>query len=110
MEYTGIIDGFQIRDVTYIGLPPKDTPIQYDIIKHVDCDPYEAINAATGKREMYSHYVFSVARLVWDRHEGWWQFRSIGTRWLTEAPSVAVVNMVLKFCDEKAKELQYEDD
>ena len=33
MNYTGRIDGFQIRDVTYIGLPPKSTPPQYDIVK-----------------------------------------------------------------------------
>ncbi len=110
MEYTDIVDGFQIRDVTYIGLPPKDTSPRYDIVNHVDCEPYEAINVETGKRQTYTHYVYSVACLEWDRHEGWWRFRSVGTRWLEAKPSEAVVNMILKFCDDKAKELQYEAD
>ena len=45
MNYTGRIDGFQIRDVTYIGLPPQSTPPQYDIVKWVKADkPYEAID------------------------------------------------------------------
>lgn len=114
MTYTDIVDGFQIKDVTYIGLPPKDTPPQYDIVRHVDCEPYEAIDMKTGKRQIYTHYVYSVARLEWDAHNGWWQFRSIGTRWLEESDQKrvtdAVVSMILKFCEEKAEELQDEAD
>ena len=109
MTYTDVVDGMQIMDVTYIGLPPKGTPPTFDIVKHVDCEPYEAIEMRTGERKTYTHYVYSVARLEWDAHEGWWQFRSVGTRWLEAKPTEAVVNMILKFCEDKAKELVYED-
>lgn len=68
MNYTDIIDGYQIRDVTFIGLPPKDTSPRYDIVKHVDCEPYEAINLVTGKRQTYTHYVYTEARKCPVRH------------------------------------------
>lgn len=110
MEYTDIVDGYQIRDVTYIGLPPKDTPPKFDIVKWYDCEPHRAIDLMTGEERTVTRCCYSVAFLEWDRHEGWWRFRSVGTRWLEEKPTDAVVNMVLKFCDEKAKELQYETD
>ena len=110
MEYTDIVDGYQIRDVTYIGLPPKDTPTTFDIVKWFDCEPQKVRDLRTSKLKTMTRYCYSVAFLEWDRHEGWWRFRSVGTRWLEEKPTDAVVNMVLKFCDEKAKELQYETD
>jgi len=109
MEYTGVVDGLQIRDVTYVGLPPTGTPPKYDIVKHVDCEPYVAVDGRTGERKTYTHYVYSVGCLEWDAHNGWWQFRSVGTRWLEAKPTEAVVNMILKFCEDKAKELVYED-
>ena len=106
MIYTDIVDGYQIRDVTYIGLPPKDTPPRYDIVKHVDCEPFEAIDGETGKRQTYTHFVYSVGEVVWNAHEDDWDFRSVGTRWLEAKPSEAVVDMVLKFCEEKSKEIR----
>ena len=109
MNYTGIVDGYQIRDVTYIGLPPKDTQPTFDIVKWEDCEPHRAINLETGEERTVTRYCYSVAFLEWDRHEGWWRFRSVGTRWLEAKPTDAVVNMVLTFCDVKAKELQYEE-
>ena len=110
MNYTDIIDGYQIRDVVYIGLPPTGTPPTYDVVKHVDCDPQEVVSLETGERETITRYCFSVAHIKWDAHERWWQFRSILTRWLEENPPETVVQMILKFCEEKAKELQYGSD
>ena len=30
-EYTERYKGFQIRDVAYLGDPPQDAPLQYDV-------------------------------------------------------------------------------
>lgn len=110
MNYTDIVDGIQIRDVTYIGLPPKDTPPTFDIVKWKDCEPQKVRDLRTGEWKTMTRYCWSVATLEWDRHEGWWRFKSVGTRWLEARPTEAVVQMVLDFCDNKAKELQYGSD
>lgn len=111
MNYTERIDGFQIRDVVYIGLPPKGTPPKFDIVKWAVADqPYEAMDIATGKRKMFTEYCYSVGMLVWNRKEPCFEFESVGLRWLEEKPSEAVVDIVLKFAEEKAKELEAEDD
>ena len=112
MNYTERIDGYQIRDVTYIGLPPADTPPKYDIVKWewvVADPPYEALNITTGKREMVTEYCYTVGTLVWNKKEPCFEFESCGLRWLEEKPPEAVVDMVLKFAEEKAKELEEED-
>ena len=113
MNYTERIEGYQIRDVTYIGLPPADTPPKYDIVKWVVVvadPPYEALNITTGKREMVTEYCYTVGTLVWNKKEPCFEFESCGLRWLEEKPSEAVVDMVWKFAEEKAKELEAEDD
>ena len=110
MTYTDIVDGYQICDVVYIGQPPRGTPPTYDIVKHVVCDPHEVISLETGKRQISTHYCFSVARVIWDAHEGWWKVHSVGTRLLDHYPPPAAVQMILDFCEEKAKELRHETD
>ena len=111
MNYTERIEGYQIRDVTYIGLPPKDTPPKYDIVKWAVADPpYEALDLISGKRKLVTEYCYTVGRLVWNRKEPCFEFESCGLRWLEEKPSEAVVDMVLKFAEEKAKELEEEDE
>lgn len=111
MNYTERIEGYQIRDVTYIGLPPADTPPRYDIVKWAVADPpYEALDISTGKRKMVTEHCYSVGTLVWNRKEPCFEFESVGLRWLEEKPSEAVVDMVLKFAEEKANELETEDE
>ena len=115
MNYTERIDGYQIRDVTYIGMPPKDAPIKYDVVKWAKPDkPYEAFSWDEKKNEMvkklFTEYCFTVGTLVWNRKEPCFEFESCGLRWLEEKPSETVVDMVLKFAEEKAKELEAEDD
>ena len=109
MTYTDIVDGYQISDVTYIGLPPKDTPPTFDVVRWYDCEPHRAIDMRTGEVKTVTRCCYSVAFLEWDRHEEWWRFRSVGTRWLEESDQKrvtdAVVQMILKFCEEKAKEI-----
>lgn len=115
MNYTERIEGYQIRDVTYIGMPPKDAPIRYDVVKWAKSDkPYEAFSWDGKKNEMtkklVTEYCYSVGRLVWDKRELCFVFESCGLRWLEAKPSEAVVDMVLKFAEEKVKELEAEDD
>lgn len=111
MNYTDRVDGFQIRDVTYIGLPPKDTPPEYDIVKWVLANPpYEAIDMRTGKPKIVTEYCYSVGRLIWNRKEPCFEFESIGLRWLEARPSEVIVDMVLKFAEEKTKELEDDND
>ena len=94
MNYTGRIDGFQIRDVTYIGLPPKSTPPQYDIVKF-------SIDKKDG--------LPGFGDLVWDSKEPCFDFKSVGLRWLEANPTQAVIDMVLKFAEEKEMELENDD-
>lgn len=117
MEYTDRVDGFQIRDVTYIGLPPKDTPPSYDIVKWVQTDPHEVMCFETGKdgklhgeKKVSAEYCFSVGQLVWNKKEDSFKFESVLMRWLEEKPSEAVVQMILDFAEKKGKELyEWED-
>ena len=50
MNYTDRVEGFQICDPTYIGLPPKGTPPQYDIVKWEQHSPIEAVDWETRKK------------------------------------------------------------
>lgn len=98
-------DGFQIMDVTYFGKPPADTPIEYDIVKWEQCEPFEAYSLRDGKRHTYTEHCYSVGRLEWNDREPCFEFSSIGLRWLEANPPQEVVDMILKFAEEKAKEL-----
>ena len=110
MNYTDRIDGFQIRDLNYIGLPPKNTPPGYDVVKWVQTEPRKVISFETMKEETITEYCYSVAHLVWNRKEPCFEFNSIGLRWLEANPTQAVIDMVLKFAEEKAKELEENDE
>ena len=111
MNYTDRIDGFQIRDVTYIGLPPKDAPPMFDIVKWEPySQPQQAVDMRTGEVKTVTEYCYSVARLVWDRKESCFDFRSVGLRWLETWPGANVKDMILKFCWEKEKELSKMED
>jgi len=110
MNYTDRVEGFQICDPTYIGLPPKGTPPQYDIVKWEQHSPIEAVDWETRKKKTITESCYVVGWLKWDSREGAFDFCSCGMRWLESAPSKAVVDMVLKFAEEKAKELEAKDD
>ena len=116
MEYTDRVEGFQIRDVTYFGLPPAGTPPTFDIVKWESFEPRETMcmdrvgNRWVGEKRVISESCFSVGMLVWDRHEGDFRFESVGLRWLEEKPSDAVIQMILDFAEKKCKELAEEDE
>lgn len=99
-EYTPIVEGFQIRDITYLFCENKypENPKKFDIVKWVDCEPFETINGRTGEKEIINKYCYSVGTLDWDEHEPCFEFQSIGLRWLEANPSNKVINMILGFC------------
>ena len=101
-EYTPIVDGFQIRDIVYLGLGSDcsyETEKDFDIVKWVKCDPYNIIDAKTGKEKTIDQYCYSVGRLEWDEKEESFNFKSIGLRWLESNPSTKVIKMILGFCE-----------
>ena len=110
MNYTERVDGFQIRDVMYLGLPPADTQPKYDIVKWEKYDKpltnvivFKGDQVLTGQTVYESCY--SVASLEWNRHEGGFDFNSVGLRWLEAKPTEAAVQMILDFAEKKGKEL-----
>lgn len=114
MKYTERVNGFQITDPTYLGRPPKDTPIRYDIVKWVKYpEPVKAVVIEEGKSkgiQEVSEYCYVVGQLEWDKKDGGFDFRSIGMRWLEAKPDEAVVQMVLDFADQIGKQLSEEED
>ena len=119
MNYTPRVCGYQIKDVTYVGLPPKGTPPRFDIVKWNQYDAPKLVHcfekssdgswADLGMQER-TEYCFVVGVLEWNAHEPCFEFRSIGTRWLEENPPQEVVEMVLRFAKEKGKELEADED
>lgn len=100
-EYTPIVDGFQIRDIVHIGFDSDcsyDAEKDFDIVKWVKCDPYNVIDAKTGKEKTIDQYCYSVGRLEWDEKESCFEFKSIGLRWLESNPTERVIKMTLMFC------------
>lgn len=107
--YTERLEGYQITDVTYFGPPPKDVPIQFDVVKWMQTEPHEVIyidfDENICEKRMSSEYCYSVGRLVWNAHEPCFRFESVGLRWLEEKPSEKVIDMLLQFCAEKEREI-----
>lgn len=116
MDYTNRVDGFQIKDVSYLGIPPKDAPPQFDIVKWESFEPRETtcLKRVDGKwvseKRVISESCFSVGMLVWDRHESDFRFESVGMRWLEEKPTEAVIDMVLKFAEVMGKKIYEEEE
>lgn len=110
-EYTERVEGYQIRDVVYFGLPPRDAPPRYDIVKWIQHEPktvtaiYNEDGHWTCREELRTEYCYSVGTLEWNAHEPQFEFSSIGLRWLEERPPDAVIDMIMRFCEEKEKEL-----
>ena len=91
-EYTERYKGFQIRDVVYLGDPPQDAPLQYDVVR------WEKDN---GGRD----YCWSVGHLEYNAKEPCFEFKSCGLRWLEAKPDEDVMNWVIKWCEYKLQEL-----
>ena len=44
MASYGKFKDFEIRDVSYLGEPPKDRPIKFDLVKCQECEPHEVLD------------------------------------------------------------------
>lgn len=107
VNYTDRIDNFQIRDVTYIpGFEPKQSAREFDIVKWETCSPLEVTDGSTGEKKIITESCYSVARLKWNEHECYFEFESVGLRWLEEQPSAAVCQVIMAFAEFKKKEYE----
>ena len=95
--YTDRYEGYQIRDINYLGEPPKDAPIAFDIVKW-----YKDYSLGT-------ELCYSVANLVFNPKEPCFELKSIGIRWLEAHPSEMVEDWLIKWCDYKIQELKIDN-
>ena len=106
--YTDIWNDFQFRPPSY--LDRHFEPHKFDLVKWVYREePVEVIDLRTGEKRMSDKYCFSVASLNWDRKEGWFNFKSVGTRYL-EHRIDGLEEWILEFCEMMEKELSDEYD
>lgn len=105
-EYTERYKGFQIRDVIYLGEPPKDIPPTFDVVKWKEYDhPIMTIDLCTGKQKESTEYCYTVGRLIYDAKEPCFDFESVGLRWLKAHPDEDVEKWIIKWCEYKLQEL-----
>jgi hypothetical protein len=105
-EYTERYKGFQIRDVTYLGEPPTDTPPTFDVVKWKSYDtPIEARDLLDNKIKTFKEYCYSVGYLEYNVNELCFEFKSVGLRWLEAHPDEDVENWIIKWCDYKSQEM-----
>ena len=94
-EYTDRFQGFQIRDINYLGEPPKNAPIMFDIVQWTK-------NGYDEPKE----YCYSVANLIYNDREPCFELHSIGMRWVDAHPSREVEDWISAWCDYKLLELE----
>lgn len=104
-EYTEIFKDYQIRDVHYLGEPPKDKPIEFDIVKWCNHKPIEVIDGETGEKKISTRTCYSVGRLIYNPKEPCFDFESIGLRWLEEHPDEDVEKWLINWAQYKLIEL-----
>ena len=96
-DYTDIWNGFQIREPTYID--GRSEPYKFDLVKWVERDkPREVLNLSTGKKELSSRHCFSIGFLEWDPKEQYFNFKSVGLRYL-EYRIDGLESWIIKFCE-----------
>ncbi len=104
------IDDIEICNVTYFpGYEPEVKPRSFDIVKWEQHAPCEVMSLRTGKKEISTRSCYSLAFLKWDDKERGFDFNGVGLRWLEAAPSKAVCDMIIDFCNKKTKEYNQED-
>lgn len=109
MYYTDRVDGFQISDVHYVGLPPKDAQPKYAVVLWYEHDPWDVVDGITGEKKTVTESCYVVAFLEWNPREPGFEFLSVGLRWLEAAPTNRAIKMILDFCEEKGKEILGEE-
>lgn len=90
---------FGFKKVSYFGQPDKDVfPNKIDIVKWVETEPRKVFSLNEGKYIMSTQYCYVIAQLEWDSHEGAWDFKSIGTRYLEDGND-ELSKWILDFCE-----------
>lgn len=90
---------FGFAKVHYLGQPDKDVfPQKIDIVKWVTLDePMRVFDLEMGRHKYITEYSYTIAQLEWDAHEDWWDFKSIGTRYLKDGTE-DLSKWILDFC------------
>lgn len=110
IHYTDRVDGFQITDVHYVGLPPIDAQPKYAVVLWYEHDPWDVTDGITLEKKTVTESCYVVAVIEWNPKEPGFEFRSVGLRWLEAAPTNKAIKMILDFCDEKEKEILEDSD
>ena len=105
-EYTDRWNGFQFVSPSY--LDGHFEPFKFDLVKWVEDKPHEVTDLETGEKKMQTEYCYSIAMLIWNPKEEWFDFESVGTRYL-ENRIGRLEEWILKFCEFKAIELREDD-
>lgn len=93
-------DDYSIGDVSY--LDGHHDPNKYAIEKWVDCEPHEATDWNTGKKVMIERYCYVIAELTWDEHEKWFEFSSVGMRYIEDRKD-GLEEFIISFVEEETK-------
>ena len=102
--YTERWKNFQFREPVY--LDGRHVPTEFDLIKWETYDkPIEVIDHYTGEKILKKEYCFSVGKLVWDKKDGTWEFRSCGLRYLKYRVD-GLEQFILDFCDMMKEDLK----
>ena len=110
MDYTARINGFQIRDTSYLpGYESEKPQREFDIVKWEQHSPYEITDLITGEKKISTESCYSIGELVWDEHEQDFEFRSIGLRWLDAEVPMEFCRIVKAFVEFKAMEYREVD-
>lgn len=91
-EYTNIFKGYQIRECNYLSDKPNDK-IEFDIVKWVE--PVDN-----------KPYCYSVAFLIYNKKECYFELKSVGLRWLEECPDRDVAYWIKYWCLHKEIEIE----
>lgn len=102
--YTDIWNGFQFRAPVY--LDGHYDPYKFDLVKHEECEPYEAIDFYTGEKIIVTKTCFTIGTLIWNNKEG--EFESCGLRYLKYRID-GLEKFILDFCNMMEKELLKDD-
>lgn len=96
---------FEIRPPTY--LDGHFEPKQFDLVKWCNQEPIEVIDLKTGEKKISTRYCFSIGSLNWDEHEKYFEFESVGLRFLENYVD-GLNEFILNFAHKMEKELNKE--
>lgn len=88
---------FALRKVAYID--GRDTfPYEIAIVKEVQCEPRTAYSLDEEKYVTRTYYAYVIAHLKWNSEEPYWEFDSVGTRYLEDG-NIELNEWLLNFCE-----------